>query len=410
MLKALRESLVNEELPTGADGGRDSHIKPRSPTLNSVANGTTSRRHLSEVVRWSKDDDFESDMNSSRSALDLGACALEQNETKRPSCSSEEEKQHDIIATRVRSDIDYDQLEKSLGRGPLRFAFGRNERPISEQIDSLAPSQRACFDRLKNEGETMDSLLCDDSHSRNDGLYLLLARCSGFKYEKASMVMKNWQAGSAYYLLRCAELKEQLQRQVLFIPSPELKTRSGLSVFYMRPSRYFPKVTPTPVVINNLAYILQVMLEKEDCSTRGVAFVANMKGWTRHNFSLDYCRDFMSMLEGNVVPAKVELFLIVDPPVWFEIIYNIILNMLSEEFAQKVKLVSSHDLGEYLADGYHDFLPDDFEGGKCATKTAIDDFIRYRTAVEGDAVSFVKSLFEKVVSRLDNAPLATENN
>lgn len=402
MLKALRESLVNEELPTAADAAHGGYIKPKSLPHDTTS---TSRRHLSEVISCSKDKDFESDMNSSRSALDLGA----QNETKRPSCG-EEEKQHDTIITRLQPDIDYDQLERSLGKGPLRFAFGRNERPISEQIDSLAPSQRACFDRLKNEGESMDSLLCNDSHSRNDGLYLLLARCSGFKYEKASMMMKNWQAGSAYYLLRCAELKEQLQRQTLFIPSPELKTRSGLSVFYMRPSRYFPKVTPTPIVINNLAYILQVMLEKEDCSTRGVAFVANMKGWTRHNFSLDYCRDFMNMLEGNVVPAKVELFLIVDPPVWFEIIYNIILNMLSEEFAQKVKLVSSQDLGDYLADGYQDFLPDDMEGGKCTTKTAIDDFIRYRVAVEGDAVSFVKSLFEKVVSRLDNAPLATENS
>lgn len=402
MLKALRESLVNEELPTAADASHGGYIKPKSLPHDTTS---TSRRHLSEVISCSKDKDFESDMNSSRSALDLGA----QNETKRPSCG-EEEKQHDTIITRLQPDIDYDQLERSLGKGPLRFAFGRNERPISEQIDSLAPSQRACFDRLKNEGESMDSLLCNDSHSRNDGLYLLLARCSGFKYEKASMMMKNWQAGSAYYLLRCAELKEQLQRQTLFIPSPELKTRSGLSVFYMRPSRYFPKVTPTPIVINNLAYILQVMLEKEDCSTRGVAFVANMKGWTRHNFSLDYCRDFMNMLEGNVVPAKVELFLIVDPPVWFEIIYNIILNMLSEEFAQKVKLVSSQDLGDYLADGYQDFLPDDMEGGKCTTKTAIDDFIRYRVAVEGDAVSFVKSLFEKVVSRLDNAPLATENS
>ena len=402
MLKALRESLVNEELPSGADAAHGGYIKPKSLPHDTTS---TSRRHLSEVISCSKDEDFESDMNSSRSALDLGA----QNETKRTSCG-EEEKQHDTIITRLQPDIDYDQLERSLGKGPLRFAFGRNERPINEQIDSLAPSQRACFDRLKNEGESMDSLLCNDSHSRNDGLYLLLARCSGFKYEKASMMMKNWQAGSAYYLLRCAELKEQLQRQTLFIPSPELKTRSGLSVFYMRPSRYFPKVTPTPIVINNLAYILQVMLEKEDCSTRGVAFVANMKGWTRHNFSLDYCRDFMNMLEGNVVPAKVELFLIVDPPVWFEIIYNIILNMLSEEFAQKVKLVSSQDLGDYLADGYQDFLPDDMEGGKCTTKTAIDDFIRYRVAVEGDAVSFVKSLFEKVVSRLDNAPLATENS
>ena len=402
MLKALRESLVNEELPTAADAAHGGYIKPKSLPHDTTS---TSRRHLSEVISCSKDKDFESDMNSSRSALDLGA----QNETKRPSCG-EEEKQHDTIITRLQPDIDYDQLERSLGKGPLRFAFGRNERPISEQIDSLAPSQRACFDRLKNEGESMDSLLCTDSHSRNDGLYLLLARCSGFKYEKASMMMKNWQAGSAYYLLRCAELKEQLQRQTLFIPSPELKTRSGLSVFYMRPSRYFPKVTPTPIVINNLAYILQVMLEKEDCSTRGVAFVANMKGWTRHNFSLDYCRDFMNMLEGNVVPAKVELFLIVDPPVWFEIIYNIILNMLSEEFAQKVKLVSSQGLGDYLADGYQEFLPDDMEGGKCTTKTAIDDFIRYRVAVEGDAVSFVKSLFEKVVSRLDNAPLATENS
>jgi hypothetical protein len=380
MLKALRESLVNEELATS----NDDYIEPKSPPLLSDPvnhQPSTSGRHQSEVLCCQKDD---------------GAG---------PNCDGEGPMQdeNDIIIGRLRSDIDYDQLKTSLGKGPLRFALGRNERPISEQIDSLSPSQRACFDRLKNEGESVVSILCDDLHSRNDGLYLCCARCSGFKHEKASMMLKNWEAGSAYYLLRCAELKEQLQRQALFIPSPELKTRSGLNVFYMRPSRYFPKVTPVPVIINNLSYILQVMLEREECSTRGVAFIANMKGWTRHNFSLDYCRDFMNMLEGNVVPAKVELFLIVDPPVWFEIIYNIILNMLSEEFAQKVQLVSSQDLDEYLADGCHQFLPDDVEGGKCDTKTAVDDFIRYRMAVEGDTgdVSFVKSLFEA---------LATENN
>mmetsp|Transcript_4598 Transcript_4598/g.13010 ORF Transcript_4598/g.13010 Transcript_4598/m.13010 type:complete len:404 (+) Transcript_4598:119-1330(+) len=402
MLKALRESLVNEELspiPLGSD----------SNALCSVPE-TTCRRHQSEAIPCRENENrsshtAEGSISSSRSALDLVK------EMTRPNIGDDlAQDPHDTIINRLRSDIDYDQLEKSLGKGPLRYAFGRNERLIGDQIDSLAPFQRACFDRLKNEGESMDSLLCDDdSHSRNDGLYLLLTRCSEFKYEKASILMKNWQAGSAFYLIRCAELKEQLQRQVLFVPSPELKTRSGLNVFYMRPSRYFPKVTPTPVVINNLSYVLQVMLEKEECSTRGIAFVANMKGWTRHNFSLDYCRDFMHMLEGNVVPAKVELFLIVDPPVWFEIIYNIIINMLSEEFAKKVKLVSSQDLGDYLAEGYLEFLPDDVEGGKCVTKTAVDDFIRYRMAVEGDAGdSFVQSLFKKVVTRLDNAQLEFE--
>mmetsp|Transcript_4276 Transcript_4276/g.5580 ORF Transcript_4276/g.5580 Transcript_4276/m.5580 type:complete len:102 (-) Transcript_4276:719-1024(-) len=56
--------------------------------------------------------------------------------------------------------------------------------------------------------------------------------------------------------------------QTLFIP-PGLKSSEGHSVFYMRPSRYFPKQTSTKEIIDNLVYCMQVMVEEEKSCTEG---------------------------------------------------------------------------------------------------------------------------------------------
>jgi uncharacterized protein YbgA (DUF1722 family) len=82
----------------------------------------------------------------------------------------------------------------------------------------------------------------------------------------------------------------------------------------MRPKRYDPDHTPVQDIIDNLVYVMNTMNEKEQNATRGIAFIANMDGWTMRNFSVEYCHKFMQVLQGTVVPTRVTHFLIVNPP------------------------------------------------------------------------------------------------
>jgi hypothetical protein len=77
----------------------------------------------------------------------------------------------------------------------------------------------------------------------------------------------------------------------------------------MRPSSYFPKVTSTQEIIDNLAYCMNTMCEKEKASSEGIGFLAYMNDWKMQNFSVDYCYQFMMMLQGRI-PVRVRMFLV----------------------------------------------------------------------------------------------------
>jgi hypothetical protein len=120
-----------------------------------------------------------------------------------------------------------------------------------------------------------------------------------------------------HFNLSAATLKDQLATKTIF-PCPGLETRDGSKVFMMRPSRYVPHTTPVSDIIDNLVFVMD-SLAQQDLITeqKGVAFIANMDNWKLRNFSTDYCLKFMMALQGHVFPAKVNLFLIVNPPSWF---------------------------------------------------------------------------------------------
>ncbi|KAL3911898.1 MAG: hypothetical protein SGILL_007102 [Bacillariaceae sp.] len=155
-------------------------------------------------------------------------------------------------------------------------------------------------------------------------------------------------------------------------------------MFYMRPSRYFPKQTPTEVIIDNLAYVMQSMAENETACQSGIGVLANMKGWRYEHFSVRYCSEFMAMLQQKG-PARVKLFLIVDPPSWFPSIWRIMKGMLSKEFRKKVFMIRETALHEFLEPGFEEYLPDDMSRGKTNTHQLVHDFIAYRKFVE-DAI------------------------
>jgi hypothetical protein len=149
----------------------------------------------------------------------------------------------------------------------------------------------------------------------------------------------------------------------------------------MRPSRYFPKRIQTKHVIDNLAYVMSTMVEKEEACKNGIGFLACMDGWTMENFSVDYCLQFMKMLQGGV-PARVGLFLIVNPPTWFDVIWKIMKPMLAPKFRRKVKMVPESKLSQFLAPGYEELLPDDMKIGKASTRRMVKDFVAYRKQIE----------------------------
>lgn len=187
-----------------------------------------------------------------------------------------------------------------------------------------------------------------------------------------------------YLSLTAHSMEEQLLTKTLF-PVPGAKTlQGGNSIFYMRPCCYDPHETSASVIIDNLVYCMQTMLEDESACTDGIGFVACMDGWTMKHFSIDYCFHFMQALQGHTTPVRVTHFIIVNPPAWFGKVWNIMKSMMSPEFQKKVHMIPERQLSDYLAPGYGSHLPDDMVSGEASTEDMVRDWVTYRKFIEGD--------------------------
>lgn len=95
----------------------------------------------------------------------------------------------------------------------------------------------------------------------------------------------------------------------------------------------------------------------------------------------------MEALQGKMVPTKVELFLIVNPPKWFGKIFKIMKPMLSKSFSKKTHIIQDDQLGEFLMEGYERHLPDEFQMGLVRSEEILEDYVdlkRYEGWTEQD--------------------------
>jgi hypothetical protein len=60
--------------------------------------------------------------------------------------------------------------------------------------------------------------------------------------------------------------------------------------------------------------------------------------------------------------------------------------MLSASFRKKVKIVPEKKIGQYLAPGYEQFLPDDMKTGLADSAAIVQDFVTFRRFVERNLV------------------------
>lgn len=231
--------------------------------------------------------------------------------------------------------------------------------------------------------QTLKKSMHPSPNALPDEIIFRYACFHSFNVKKAKAAIKEATENEMqrHYLNLCMkdELVKQFESRTLF-PLPGLKSKDGTcDVLYMRPSRFFPESTKTESVIENLCYVLNDMSATRQKSRNGVAFIANMIEWEMENFSIEYCSKFMQALQGHMVPTKVELFLIVNPPSWFGKIWKIMRPMLSTSFAKKVHIIKEDKLSRYLRKGYEQYLPDELSPGWRSTAELVEDYIDQKT-------------------------------
>jgi hypothetical protein len=267
------------------------------------------------------------------------------------------------------------------------------------------------------ELQTFDQLKADYSETvGQQGQFtnvqiLRVLEFTGFRAHKALRLLKKMDA--RYLNVSALELEHQLLTKTLF-PLPGLIGYEARDFFYMRPSRFAPGTTRTSAIIANLYYVMDYFYERHRDPTRTLGFIANMRDWTMDNFSMDYCFQFMEALQGRKGPVKVDLFLIVNPPKWFDKVWNIMKPMLSTAFRKKVHMVSEDCLGMYLKPGFEEYLPAEFRAGHVNVDDLVNDFIAFRMFIEAETRDRVpdpdkESLF-KMTTKERNRRLRNKKN
>ncbi|KAG7347607.1 CRAL/TRIO domain containing protein [Nitzschia inconspicua] len=279
--------------------------------------------------------------------------------------------------SRTAKQIDRD-LHMELGEGPLRFGPVHVERPLRELLLEN-PQGVAGLNVFASLSVHWNRCSNCRKKSYTDAQIFRILRFTKFDERRALGLMKR--ADPRRFHLNAFDQQAQLKTKTLF-PVPNLRTLEESPCFYMRPSRYDPRKTPTNVIIDNLIYVMETYASRDVEHEKGIAFIANMNNWTFDNFSTDYCFKFMQVLQGRSFPAKVNLFLIVNPPSWFDKIWNIMKSMLSTKFQRKVHMIPEDELPFFFKQGFEKYLPDEFIEGKADTAEIVDDFIQYRQALE----------------------------
>ena len=185
-----------------------------------------------------------------------------------------------------------------LGDQVLRFG------PVRTEMLVPSPGKRRIFDQIKRECRAMGLM-----RVFTDAQILRAVQTMGYSPKRSIRLLKR--TDTRYINITAQDLEPQLMTKTLF-PLPGVYSPTVDDFFYMRPCRFTPGVTPTSAIIGNLTYVMDSIYERHRDSSRKIGFIANMNDWKMENFSMDYCFQFMEVLQGRKGPNKVDLFLIVN--------------------------------------------------------------------------------------------------
>lgn len=201
--------------------------------------------------------------------------------------------------------------------------------------------------------------------------------------------------GSPYMKLKMEDLEEQFETNAVF-PLPKLKTRkSDSEVIYMKPSRVNPNNcnsnrnnseedgnSSNDRFIESLCYVFNDLSQTVEQCRNGVAVIADMQDVTKDNFNKEHCANLMQAIQGEMVPTRVEIFIIVSPPAWFHKVFKWMKSKGSKDFLRRVHLIKPDQLAQFLMEDYELYLPDDLPGGYAVGSEICEDYMDLKSVQE----------------------------
>ncbi|CAJ1938874.1 unnamed protein product [Cylindrotheca closterium] len=295
---------------------------------------------------------------------------------------------HDSAASLVRSLAGslHSSLNSLSGLGGGDDSFSESpeiegsQLSLEDQLIRLKNNEYQCYCRLKSQVEEANI-----GRFVNDELILHFAQCSPGKPYNSKTA---WDVIRGYdphnWSLKAKDLLPQLETQTLF-PLPGLRSSEDHAMFYMNPSRFVPTADNEETIVENLVYVIKSMRENHTRNrTHGIGLLINMDGWEPKNFSKTYWVQFMRILEGTVVPARIEMVLIVNPPKsgGFHSVFKLMKATLSKEFLEKIHRIPEAELHKYLQSDYAFYLPEEMAEGLIPADEIVTTWIAERMEKE----------------------------
>lgn len=275
----------------------------------------------------------------------------------------------------------------------LRTSFMKKKKTVTPQkpssfrddattssSTSLGSSSRTASSRGYDEMQCLKSIstFCrENNYEISSDLMFRIASFNDFDYARTKHAIIT-SKDSKYLNLRMeGPLAKHFGKKII-VPLYDLKAKDKSNVVYLRPSRY-QGVKNSQMMVESLCYVLNDLSSTQSQCRVGVTMIVNMKKWARDNFDQEMWVKMIRILQGDLVPTKVNTVLLVDAPEDFRTVFELLEQLMPYAFFKKVRFVKTNKLGDYLKDGFNEFLPNDFKRGWLSCDEVVEDYIDQKT-------------------------------
>jgi len=198
-----------------------------------------------------------------------------------------------------------------------------------------------------------------------------------FNIEKAKEAVQENQDNAFLDLEMSSSLQNSFVTKSLF-PLSGLTTKKHKSqVVYTNPSRgdHSSEDSMTKV-LESLCYVMNDFSQTEQQCRDGIALITHLDRFKKKYFDEHEWHQFITALQGALVPTRVTMVLLVNPPSWFQKdVWRKLKGSVPSHFRRNVHVITSDKLGEYLREDYQTYLPSELSHGYRNADEIIEDYI-----------------------------------
>lgn len=290
-------------------------------------------------------------------------------------------------------------LKRSFEKMMRKYNFSHQAKPpisscnkddFSVATENTSSTEESCF----CEEECMAGLkrfCAEEGIEMSEQLLFRFACFHRFDLEKSKEAIVESRDNAFLDLEMRSDLRRQFVTKILF-PLTGLRTKKHNSqVIYGRPSRSSTSSGGDAAadeggmtkVLENLCYVMNDFSRTEQQCRDGVALVVNLKGFKLEHFDELEWRQFITALQGALVPTRVTSVLFVNPPSWFQRdVWRKLRSGMPHQVRRTVHAITSDKLGDYLREDYRAYLPSELPHGYRDTEEIIEDYIDLKSFEE----------------------------